>query len=68
MAKSGTCKWFSIKESTPKNNQEVLIKCDDGFHVAIYDEDKSAFRLRGNALLSEQECELHWMPIIFPEK
>jgi len=66
MAKSKTCRWFSIEEATPDNGQEVLIKCDEGFHVAKYDKERPGFLLRGNAMLTEQECMLHWMEIVFP--
>jgi hypothetical protein len=66
MAKSKTCKWYNIDETAPHNEQEVLIKCDDGYYVAKYDSGKKGFMLRGNALLTEQHCTIHWMPIVFP--
>jgi hypothetical protein len=67
MAKSTVSfKWQAADKALPADGQEVLIKCDDGFHVAVYKKDRQGFVLKGNAVLTRESCDLHWIPIVFP--
>jgi hypothetical protein len=59
-------KWYHAGEILPGHDQQVLLKCDDGYHVAVYNELKKGFLLRGGAFLTQENCEMHWMPIVFP--
>jgi hypothetical protein len=59
-------KWYRAVETFPEHDQQVLIKCGNGYHVAICDAFKEGFLLRGGAFLTQENCDIYWMPIVFP--
>ena len=63
---TGLFKWQPADKAVPADGQEVLLKCDDGFHVAVYKKERKGFLLKGNAVLTTENCDLHWTPIVFP--
>jgi hypothetical protein len=58
--------WIKISDEVPEDGQKVLMKCDDEYHVAIYDKQERGFRLGGNALLSHVDCDIFWVAITPP--
>ena len=64
--KTTKLKWTSTSTALPLHMQEVFIKCNDGYHVAMYDADKAGFKLKGGAFLTDNDCEIHWIAITPP--
>jgi hypothetical protein len=59
-------KWFNSKKRTPAHNQEVLIRIDDMFHIAIYDADKKCFTLRDKKKLMLCDHTVMWAELVSP--
>jgi len=65
--KTDMLKWHSTSARLPENEMLVLMKCDDGYHVARYDKANGEFKLRGGALLKPADCEkIYWIAITPP--
>jgi hypothetical protein len=56
-------KWYSISKNLPNDGEEVLICLFGQFNVAIFDEFKKGFKLKGGAFFGLNNGALKWLRI-----
>jgi hypothetical protein len=64
--KMSKLKWISSTTAMPSHDQLVLLKCDDGYHVATFNCHEEGFKLGGGAFLTSKDCNIHWVAITPP--
>ena len=54
-------KWKSAKEIRPQNNQEVLIRCNGQITPAVFDAEKSGYKLKDGSVCRPNFDPIEWV-------
>ena len=60
--------WIRVTDRLPEDKQQTLIHNAIGICMAIYDQERGVWIMKGRSGAIFPPCIVtHWMPIVFPE-
>ena len=58
--------WIKAKEKLPADQEEVLIRYDGIFNLAVFNEAQHVFVLRDGGVLNAAKTNLQWLRLSAP--
>lgn len=59
--------WHNPTEQLPLHREQVLVRYDDKFELAIYDSEQGVFKLRNSTSIFSKEDNIEWMELLRAE-
>ena len=54
-------KWHRVKDELPEHGEEVLIRVEGIFNLAVFDEKQWVFTIRDGVTMSADRPQLQWL-------
>jgi hypothetical protein len=58
--------WIHASDKLPEDNEEVLIRFETMLHLAVFQKEQKAFRLRNGEKIKIDNHRIQWMRLTGP--